>query len=280
MKLRRRIKRSIRAKLTGRWTTFLDFPTFRPNSTGPSRQMTDLTIFGVNSIIPRLQDFLEKRPGSPETNVKDINVFALDDVTNKHVGTLDELFRKHGSDKSRKHNYHLLLAYILRDPTKVDRILEIGMGTNNKDVVSNMGSRGQPGASLRAFRDFLPHATIYGADFDKRILFTEDRIETHFVDQNDPKTLSELSDILPEEFDLVIDDGLHAPHANIATMTMVLPKLKPGGWFVIEDIADAAIPVWQVVSHLMPAEYSAQIVQTRCSIVFAVQRFPKDPPTD
>jgi len=276
MILRRRIKRSIRANLTGRWTTFLDFPIFRPNSTGPSRQMTDLTVFGINSIIPRLQDFLESRPATIPTDVNDISVFALDEVTTKHADTLDALFRKHGSDKSRKHNYHLLLAYILRDPAKVERVLEIGMGTNNKDVVSNMGSRGQPGASLRAFRDFLLDATVYGADFDKRILFTEDRIETHFVDQNDPDTLSDLSNILPEGFDLIIDDGLHAPHANIAVLTMALPKLKSGGWFLVEDIADEAVPVWQVVSHMMPEGYGAHIIQTRGSIVFAVQRLSED----
>jgi SAM-dependent methyltransferase len=167
------------------------------------------------------------------------------------------------------------LAYILREPAKVARILEIGMGTNNKDVVSHMGSRGQPGASLRAFRDFLPNANVYGADFDKRILFNEGRIETYFVDQNDPETLSYLSNTLPEDFDLIIDDGLHAPHANIAVLTMALPKLKSGGWFLIEDIADEAVPVWQVVSHMMQQDYSAHIVQALGSIVFAVQRLPE-----
>ena len=31
-------------------------------------------------------------------------------------------------------------------------------------------------ASVRAFRDFLKKAQIYGADIDKKILFKEDRI--------------------------------------------------------------------------------------------------------
>jgi hypothetical protein len=64
-------------------------------------------------------------------------------------------------------------------------LLEIGLGTNNTDVVSNMGSEGVPDASLRAFRDYLPNARIYGAGIDKRILFEESRIKTYFADQTD-----------------------------------------------------------------------------------------------
>ncbi|MDB9839765.1 hypothetical protein OAC57_05685 [Planktomarina temperata] len=73
----------------------------------------------------------------------------------------------------------------MREPRK---IFEIGLGTNNVDIVSAMGTEGKPGASPRAFRDFWPEAQLIGADFDARILFSEDRIETYFVDQTKPKT--------------------------------------------------------------------------------------------
>ena len=45
------------------------------------------------------------------------------------------------------------------------------MGTNNPNLVSTMGSSGRPGASLYAFKEYLPNAIIYGADIDKDILF-------------------------------------------------------------------------------------------------------------
>jgi hypothetical protein len=99
------------------------------------------------------------------------------------------------------------------------RLLEIGLGTNNPDVVSTMGASGKPGASLRAFRDFLPNARVFGADIDGRILFEEERILTYYVDQTRSISFDELADKLGNEgFDLVIDDGLHSPNANIATM--------------------------------------------------------------
>ena len=42
-----------------------------------------------------------------------------------------------------------------------------------------------PGASLRAWRDFFPNATILGADLDREVLFEEERITTGYMDQTD-----------------------------------------------------------------------------------------------
>ena len=55
-------------------------------------------------------------------------------------------------------------------------IFEVGLGTNNVDVPSNMGKDGKPGASLRAWRDYFPNA-----DIDTRILFKEDKIQTFYT---------------------------------------------------------------------------------------------------
>ena len=49
-------------------------------------------------------------------------------------------------------------------------VLEIGMGMNNHKYISTMGGGGKPEASLRAFRDELPNASIRGADIDADIL--------------------------------------------------------------------------------------------------------------
>ena len=151
-------------------------------------------------------------------------------------------------------------------------MLEIGLGTYNDDIVSHMGADGRPGASLRAFRDFLPNARIYGADVDARILFREERIETFFVDQTDPPSFADLERAVPPILDLVIDDGLHSPNANLATLRFGLTKIKVGGWVVVEDIAAAAVPVWEVVAALLPDSHRAFILQAQSTVVFAVQR--------
>ena len=79
----------------------------------------------------------------------------------------------------------ILLVYIyfeIFSHIKVNTLFEIGLGTNNINVRSNMGLDGKPGASLRAFRDYL-NINVYGADVDKGILFEEDKIKTYFIDQ-------------------------------------------------------------------------------------------------
>ena len=101
---------------------------------------------------------------------------------------------------------------------EISNILGIGLGTNNTNLVSTMGTEGKPGASLRAFRDFCMNAEVIGADVDESILFKEDRIKTFYVDQTSNNSLNNLKDKFTNKFDLIIDDGLHSPDANINTL--------------------------------------------------------------
>jgi len=41
-----------------------------------------------------------------------------------------------------------------------------------------------------------------------------------------------------DSLDVVIDDGSHKPLHQLLTVAYFLPKLKPGGMIVIEDVAD------------------------------------------
>jgi hypothetical protein len=72
--------------------------------------------------------------------------------------------------------------------------------------------------------------------------------------------------------DLIIDDGLHSPSANVAIWILAGRKLRVGGWFVIEDIALAALPIWQTIAALMADQYQTQIVSDHSSIVLIARR--------
>ena len=72
--------------------------------------------------------------------------------------------------------------------------------------------------------------------------------------------------------DLVIDDGLHSPNANIASLEFGLKIIKVGGWVVLEDISDKSISVWQTVSALLPNTFEPHIFSTDWTIIFAVKR--------
>ncbi|HEY1797855.1 MAG TPA: class I SAM-dependent methyltransferase [Stellaceae bacterium] len=259
--------------------TITDFPLFAPASAGSYAQRASLTKEAINQIFPFLVDMIEF-PGrqSPPMPLP-IEEFVVASTEKTAIAELKQLFDHYGSDKSTAHNYHLLYGSILSDRTAAVKLAEIGLGSNDPAIVSNMGAKSAPGASLRAFAEFVPHGSIYGADIDEKILFETDRIKTYFVDQTKPASLKQLSDQLPGNFDLIIDDGLHSPHANIASLTALLPKLKQGGWYVIEDIAEAALPLWQVVSSLLSAGHQSWILRSAQGyLLFVVRRLGPEGP--
>jgi hypothetical protein len=177
-----------------------------------------------------------------------------------------------GSDKSTNHDYERLYAHIL-GPRRSEHlsVFEVGLGSPNQDVTGNMGLGAKPGASLRAFRDYLPNAQIFGADVDRRILFGEERITTFYVDQTDPRTFEHLERSLPE-LDLVIDDGLHCTHANLATVEFAIRKLRSRGWLVIEDIRESSLDLWKLVGMILPPDrFASVIVRGRDGFLFVAE---------
>lgn len=247
------------------------FALYQPISNGGARERAMLTTKCINGIFPLLGSFagLAKRKN---LEIGEITILQKGSKDAASSELLKSLFDSYGSDKSNSHDYHLFYGPLLRRRSAIKSVLEVGLGTNNTDIVSHMGSGGKPGASLRAFRDFLPKAKIYGADIDKRILFKEDRIETHFVDQTEPGTWATLQQATPANLDLVIDDGLHAPLANLATLSFGLSKVRRGGWIVIEDVHPPALPFWQVVAALLPDGYECRLLKGRLAYLFVVQR--------
>ena len=135
----------------------------------------ELTYRSANLFPSQLCELLS-RLGLLGTNaVIDMATFVADVGGDTDASQLGKLFSAYGSDKER-HGYHIAYAAILSLLRRNEplTILEIGLGTNNSKLVSSMGSGGTPGASLRAFRDFLPTSTICGADVDRSILFHEE----------------------------------------------------------------------------------------------------------
>jgi hypothetical protein len=119
----------------------------------------------------------------------------------------------------------------------VQKVFECGLGTNNPDLPSNMGVAGKPGASLRVWRDFFPNATIYGADIDRDILFQEDRIKTHYLDQLAPKTIAAFwEQVGIDDCDFMVDDGLHTFEAGICLFEHSISHLAKHGIYTIEDV--------------------------------------------
>jgi hypothetical protein len=70
-----------------------------------------------------------------------------------------------------------------------------------------------------------------------------------------------------KKFNLVVDDGLHSPFANLMLLTYSLELLTPGGALVIEDSSEYAIPLWKWIAVSVYNACQTEIVQTRNSNV-------------
>ena len=227
-----------------------------------------MTIQSINQVIPSLSEFAKLSDENVEFKKKITGFLDKENYKEK----LGDLFNLHGSDKASVHNYYLIYSSIINELENPSKIFEIGLGTNNIDVVSTMGKNGKPGASLRAFRDYTNDLHVYGADFDQRILFEENRIKTFFVDQTNSKTFLDLSQKIDSNFDLMIDDGLHSPNANLNSLFFFRNKVRKGGYIVIEDINPLTEKLWLTVSALMEKEFKSAFVKTKRAYVFVLQK--------
>jgi SAM-dependent methyltransferase len=158
---------------------------------------------------------------------------------------LCEIMGRNKSDKGNKdiinswHNYTTFYYSIFKDiREKQLRVFELGLGTNNVNIPSNMGKSGRPGASLYGWSEYFPNSHIFGADIDNNILFNTNKINTFFCDQTNPEIIRKMwnEPFLNENFDIIIDDGLHTFNANVCFFENSIHKLKSKGYFIIEDI--------------------------------------------
>jgi SAM-dependent methyltransferase len=95
------------------------------------------------------------------------------------------------------------------------------------------------GSSLRVWRDYFVNSEIFGGDINKELLFTEHRIKTFYVDQTSKNSIKQMwLNVQKNNFDLIIDDGLHTNDANITFFSESFKFLKPNGIYIIEDVSN------------------------------------------
>ena len=143
---------------------------------------------------------------------------------------LRDLFDKYQCDKgTSKHHYYKEYEQYFEDVREEPiNILEIGTFK---------------GASTRAFHEYFPNANIYTIDIFVRTdpkdldILHKDRVHWMKADSMSAtlpqKIKKEWGDV---KFDFVIDDGAHWPEANRLTFENIVPFLKDGGTYFIEDV--------------------------------------------
>ncbi len=238
---------------------------FWPNTSGSYRQLAEITLREVNEILPLIVSF-----GDNSFHVPTFSSIMFNEKQ-KNAEDLGTLLAQYGSDKSTGHDYHLVYATLL-ERNSVKKVLEIGIGSNNLSVPSNMGATGKPGASLRAFRDFYPNSKVIGLDFDPKTLFEDTRIQTFEIDTTSLESLSRLKTLVGEDFDLMIDDGLHSIVSSLNSLKYFLKLIRLGGYAVVEDIPEYSVSVYDLVGRLIQPEYECKLIECRGGWMFVAQR--------
>lgn len=166
---------------------------------------------------------------------------ALHEYETHSVTPLCTLFDTFGTDKGSRYHYYSRLYNCLFNPIQHDSfsLFEMGIGTNDTSIGCNMGEEGKPGASLRAWETYFPNAQLYAADIDPKIQFTTPRITTYCCDQTNPESIHAMwnsPELNNRLFRVILDDGLHEPHACKVFFENSIHKLEKGGVYIVEDI--------------------------------------------
>lgn len=247
-----------------------NFEMYAPSVAGNSKIKGKITIDNINKIFPKINLLIERLGIKKE--IISSKSFCNTKKKLKQANNLKKLFDTYGSDKSKYHDYHFIYSSIFKNSLKVKKILEVGIGTNNTSLLSNMGEMGRPGASLKAYRDFFKRSKIYGADIDKKILFKDKRIVTQYVDQTNYKSIKKLFRSCGGKFDLIIDDGLHSHVANLNLLSHSLEFLKKGGCLAIEDISLNSKPIWLTISAILSFKHKCFLIKCKRSYVCLVYK--------
>lgn len=179
------------------------------------------------------------------------------------ITPLCDIMRNSGSDKggylNGQHNY-TTYYYKLFENVRHEQlnIFELGLGTNNITLPSNMGINGVPGASLRGWKMFFKNSKIYGADIDRDILFQDDNIQTFYCDQTSEyeiKNMWKNPFLFSTQFDVIVEDGLHNFEANICFLKNSIHKLNINGVYIIEDIRKCDLNRFEELLPLLKEEY-------------------------
>ena len=138
-------------------------------------------------------------------------------------------YRYGGGDSDTCHNYcvhyHRLFEKLRMEPIN---LLEIGINR---------------GCSLNMWAEYFPYGHIIGIDSAAECLKggsnslinpTDERIVTFAADQNNPDQLRRA--VGDRTFDIIIDDGSHEREHQLTSLRTLLPYLKPGGIYVVEDL--------------------------------------------
>lgn len=153
-----------------------------------------------------------------------------------------------GTTMAPAHGYTLLYDQLWKSRRgEALALLEVGLCIGGPEVEGGFTDRDVVDApSVKMWREYFPGARIYGVDISDFSRFENDWFRFVQADCGDPAQLARVAE-LGVAFDIIIDDGSHAAFHQQQTMLSLMPLLKDGGCYLIEDL------------HWQPTDYTATL---------------------
>ncbi|MFD9895425.1 class I SAM-dependent methyltransferase [Amycolatopsis sp. NPDC059027] len=160
---------------------------------------------------------------------------ALFGGTDPERGSLEEYAVRYGADKWGGLHWFTphYERHFRRFRDRPVRVLEIGIG--------GFQDPDEGGQSLKLWKRYFRRGIVHGMDVYPKNGLDAPRIRTITADQSDVDTLVALAE-RDGPYDIVIDDGSHQNEHVLITFAALFPYVRPGGFYVIEDLWTTYVP--------------------------------------
>lgn len=101
------------------------------------------------------------------------------------------------------------------------------------------------GGSLKMWHAYFPQARIFAADIEPKTQFDTDRVKTLIADQANREQLQAALNVSGGDIDILIDDGGHTMEQQQVSLGFLFKHVKPGGYYVIEDVHTSLPAQWK-----------------------------------
>lgn len=132
------------------------------------------------------------------------------------------------------------------DKSKYARFYSFWLSQRDFSTILEIGA--YKGGGIRSLRHLFPQASVFGIESDRKLaqespeldISVGDQADTTFLDQ----TIAHIATQTQNQVDLIIDDGGHTMHQQITSFQHLFPKLKSGGYYVVEDVETSYLSRW------------------------------------
>jgi SAM-dependent methyltransferase len=193
-------------------------------------------------------------------------------ANNELLALLDQYCSDKGTFWQSKHHYgtayHALFGSIRQ---AVSSILEIGIGEDTAPSVQawatyfpnahvypvdiktrkEVAERARPGG---ATDKLVKHQAQFGCEYNRSMW---DNPRVHLTLETDAADTEQLKRVpLPAQLDIILDDGSHKYLDQQRTLHVLWPRLRPGGFYIIEDMLVGALPWSKDHANQVPTQNS------------------------